>query len=475
MNQFRQSNHYLLPFAGMLTVFAALRLTGFDGFSGQDSYEYLRLTRLMRASWLENAPIASGIYPPGYPILGAFLSMAAGSPEWGLSLVSLLAGLLSLLFFCRILDQLYEGKHNEKAIFTLLVLLASPAFLKASMVAMSDMSALCFFMGTIFLALRYQQQGKRWQLFAVGFLVAFAVSTRIASFMVVPFPILFMAWNAKEKKQILAWTGSILTAGFLLVGLFQLQHFSSLLANGHPYAPDHWNPANFFRSEFHSYEGNLVYNLPNIVFVTSIFYHKAFHLWGGIYLILLVRNRASIPLNARLLWISVLSYLLFMAGLSVQNERYLLLVFPLALILVFPGFAMLVNLLQQRKLWIPALVMQISIQFFLNFRSLRGPVILSAFEKNMAVELKSFRHRKVYSFSVDVALKQRIQGMKFLNLWEKRYSDFDPDAMVLFNEKEFARDWAGQNPMINWEKLQNEYRLRPVKSWPDGWTLYEID
>jgi hypothetical protein len=161
--------------------------------------------------------------------------------------------------------------------------------------------------------------------------------------------------------------------------------------------------------------------------------------------------------------------------LSVQNERYLLLVFPLALLLIFPGFVSLLAILIQRKLWIPALVVQISFQVFLNYRSLRGPVRLSAFEKNMAVDLQLFRNRKVYSFSVDVALKQRIPGMEFLNLWEKRYGDFDPDAMVLFNETEFGKDWAGQNPMLNWEKLQNEYRLRPVKSWPDGWALYEID
>jgi 4-amino-4-deoxy-L-arabinose transferase-like glycosyltransferase len=475
MNQSGKSYLHLLPFLGMLLVFALLRSLGFDGFFGQDSYEYLRLARQMQASWLENAPIAEAIYPPGYPFLGAVLGLIVGSPEWGLTLVSLLAGLLSLWFFRRILDQLYQGQHIEKTIFTLLVLLASPAFLKASQVAMSDMSAVCLFLGTVFLALQYDQKGKPGLLFAAAILAALAVSVRVAALVVVPFPVLFLTWKAFDKKQFLAWIGSVLTAIFLLFAMLQLQYFSSLLTNGHPYTPDHWNPANFFRNEFHSFEGNLVYTLPNIVFVTGIFYHKAFQFWGGIYLVFLLRNRTSISRNARLLWLPVVAYLLFMAGLSVQNERYLLLVFPLALILVFPGFTALTNLLQQKKIWIPALVVHLAMQLFLNFRSLRGPVRLSAFEKNMAVDLQPFRNRKVYSFSVDVALKQRIPGMEFLNLWEKRYGDFDPDAMVLFNETEFAKDWAGQNPMLNWEKLQNEYRLRPVKSWPDGWALYEID
>ena len=105
----------------MLIVFALLRVLGFDGFSGQDSYEYLRLARQMQASWLENAPIPEAIYPPGYPFLGAVLGLIVGSPEWGLSLISLLAGLLSLWFFRRILDLLYQGQHIEKTIFTILV------------------------------------------------------------------------------------------------------------------------------------------------------------------------------------------------------------------------------------------------------------------------------------------------------------------------------------------------------------------
>ncbi|HOY96428.1 MAG TPA: glycosyltransferase family 39 protein [Catalimonadaceae bacterium] len=459
----------------MLMVFVLLRALGFDGFFGQDSYEYLRLSRQMQASWLENAPVAEAIYPPGYPFLGAVLGLITGSSEWGLSMVSLLAGLLSLWFFRQILDLLYQGQHTEKTIFTLLVLLVSPAFLKASQVAMSDMCALCLVLGTVFLALQYDQKGRSALLFAAASLAALAVSVRIATLVVLPFPVLFLAWKSFEKKHFLAWIGSVLTAVILLVGLFQLQHFSSLLASGHPYSPDHWNPANFFRKEFHSYEGNMVYTLPNLVFVTGIFYHKAFQFWGGIYLVFLLRNWKSIPFNARLLWLPVVAYLLFMAGLSVQNERYLLLVFPLALILVFPGFVGLVNLLKQKKLWIPALALHLAMQLFLNYRSLRGPVRLSAFEKNMAADLQPFRNQKVYSFSVDVALQQRIPGMEFLNLWEKRYGEFDPDAMVLFNETEFAKDWAGQNPMLNWEKLQNDYRLRPVKSWPDGWALYEID
>lgn len=459
----------------MMIVFVLLRFQGFDGFFGQDSYEYLRLARQMQASWLENETVADAIYPPGYPFLGAVLAFIVGSPEWGLSLVSLLAGLLSLWFFRRILDQLYLGQHTEKTVFTILVLLASPAYLKASQVAMSDMSAVCLVLTTVFLACQYEQKGRPGLLFIAATLAALAVSVRIATLVVVPFPVLFLAWKSFEKKQFLTWTGSVLTAGILLVGLFQLQHFSSLLSNGHPYSPDHWNPANFFRKEFHSYEGNLVYTLPNLVFVTGIFYHKAFQFWGGIYVVFLLRNRKSIPINARLLWLPVVAYLLFMAGMSVQNERYLLLVFPLALLLVFPGFASLMNLLLQKKLWIPALALNVAMLLFLNYRSLRGPVCLSAFEKHMASDLEPFRNRKVYSFSVDVALKQRIPGMQFLSLWEKRYAEFDPDAMVLFNEAEFAKDWAGQNPMLNWERLQKDYRLRPVKSWPDGWALYEID
>jgi hypothetical protein len=173
--------------------------------------------------------------------------------------------------------------------------------------------------------------------------------------------------------------------------------------------------------------------------------------------------------------IPVLVYLLFLAGIEAQNERYLLLAFPLVGILLFPGFCSvwrgLLSPFRERAFVLVALF----IPLFLAFRTMRGPFELSVWEKQLAQDMAPYKQRKIYSFSVDVALKQRLPEAQFFNLWEKKYSDFDRSALVLFNEKAFVKEWEGRNPMLNWQHLKKSRSLALVKRWPDGWELYEID
>jgi len=463
-----------LPYLLIITVFCVLRWMDFDGFHGQDSYEYLRLARNIQDQWLNGAKPTDAIYPPGFPVLGAAFGLVVGSVEWGLSLASLFFAFLCCWFFQRILDLLYPGKEWEKSFFTLFVLVLCPAFMKASQIPMSDMAALSCFMGLIWVCLSFDKNPRNGLLLLAALFTVLAISTRIATLVIIPFPIFFLAWKSIEKRKFFALIGGALLFGFLLFILFQFSTSFGKFNAGHPYSPDHWNFLHIFQKEFHSKEGNALYTLPNFIFVTAIFYHKAFQFWGVIYLIFTILSIRERPQIWKLLWLPIGVYLLFMAGLSVQNERYLLLVFPLSLILIFPGFARVFEIVKSTRYWIPVLLVHLASQLYLNFRSLRGPFHLSAFEKNLAMDLQPYRQRKIYSFSVDVSLKQRIPGIQIYNMWAERFTQIDPNALVLFNVPAFEKAWKNQNPMINWDRL-NQHKLVPVKLWPNGWVLYEIN
>jgi hypothetical protein len=83
-------------------------------------------------------------------------------------------------------------------------------------------------------------------------------------------------------------------------------------------------------------------------------------------------------------------------------------------------------------------------------------------------------HAILYAFDLDVALKSYLPDLQYRNLWEQRYPNFELGAYVLFNEAKLAKQWAGKNPMLNWEQLNATYTLDTVQDIGDSWLLYRI-
>lgn len=467
----------LLPFAWLVAVFVCLRMLDFDGYFGQDSYEYLRISKSILAHWESNTPQTRAIYPPGFPVLGALTGWFFGTAQGTLPLLSLFMAFVCIIGFRQILEMTYPSSSGySMSIYTGLVLVMSPAFVKASQVALSDMTAISCFTTLIWIGLYHNRLRNGSLLLPLaGAFAAVAVSTRLATLVVVPFPCIFLLWNGIRKKQYWSLLLSLLLFGLVVWAFFEVQPISTISDPNHPYSPDHWHFTHIFSRNFQSKEGNFSYFLPNALFVFGVFYHRAFHIFGGLFFLVMLLNLKKQTPVFSLLWIPVLAYLFFMAGLSVQNERYLLLVFPLAAVLLYPGFVRLFEIIQNNRWTIPFLLTVVSCQIFLNYRSLRTPVSYSAFEKRLAMDLIPYQNRTIYSFSVDVALKQRIPGIRIHNLWAEKYKDFDTTALVLFNEELFKEEWKNQNPMMNWESLHQQHHLKSVRSWPNGWALYEID
>jgi len=46
--------------------------------------------------------------------------------------------------------------------------------------------------------------------------------------------------------------------------------------------------------------------------------------------------------------------------------------------------------------------------------------------------------------------------------------------LVLLNAAQLEKQWIGLNPLINWNKIKTNETLKVLKSYSDGWNLYEI-
>ena len=97
-------------------------------------------------------------------------------------------------------------------------------------------------------------------------------------------------------------------------------------------------------------------------------------------------------------------------------------------------------------------------------------------EQTVAVEIRPLLPpgATVFGFDLDIALQSYLPDIQFINLWMERYEDFPAGSFVLFNEPDLRRQWDGQNPMLNWDFLQENYVVSVVKTLPEGWTLYVV-
>src|SRR5690606_17901405 len=96
----------------VLVPTGAMALSGrFDGLYGQDAFAYFAYaTGPLRESLVRLAPLPPFFWPPGYPILVALLSLAAGPVPLAGQLVSLVAGALVPVFTALLAGQVWDDR-----------------------------------------------------------------------------------------------------------------------------------------------------------------------------------------------------------------------------------------------------------------------------------------------------------------------------------------------------------------------------
>lgn len=174
---------------------------------------------------------------------------------------------------------------------------------------------------------------------------------------------------------------------------------------------------------------------------------------------------------------TILIYALFLAGLTFQNDRILLLTFPCVLLLFSGTYFELTEWVKNRKAayFKIMVILVIIIQLGLFYRAFRPFYENSKTIKTVAERMLQYPDKPIYTFNIDMALKAYGVKNEIISLWDKKIQDFNPGSLVLFNYSNTAEQWKGMNPMLNWEEMHRVHRLYLVEILPGGWQLFEIE
>jgi hypothetical protein len=174
-----------------------------------------------------------------------------------------------------------------------------------------------------------------------------------------------------------------------------------------------------------------------------------------------------------LLSVAFLIYALFLMGIPFQNDRFLLVSFPLVVIVCYAPFERMMHCFAAYRKF-SAIVIFI-VYLVCIVRAVYPVMELNRFERHLASSMKAYEGSTLYAFDADIALKGRGLVFDYHNLWMYRYEKFTCNALVLFNPDKFSLQWKDKNPMLNFEKLKSDYNLSLMHSYPKGWKLYKIE
>jgi hypothetical protein len=464
----RKANIVLL--VSLLILLALLNLIfSFNGLYGQDAFEYLRYAKELRAYWLGSSKPETFFWPEVFPLLGSILSLVISNTALSLQLISLFSFFGIILYIQKILNNMYPENKNI-SLYCILVLFLSPFFTRAVFLCMSDMLAI-FFVTACFAHYYFYSRSFTWWHFSLcTFFAVAAFFTRYATFLLTAPSVVaatIILFRKFSLKGILFASMLALPAALPHVILSNKSAFSFV----HHTWLSEWSSLNFFRSSFITPdEGRPMYFMPNILFNFFCLFHPSVFMWGLFFIPGSFQHKLQ-PVRLVVL-VSIAAYLLFLSGIPSQNKRYLIAAVPFSIIFLFEGFDKIINVQRFGKalrLTVPTISLVLMVYaFHLVHRRMQFE------QKVFSYLLENTKGKSVYTFDVNVALKGYELPSEVISLWHKEITTFNKGSFVLFSEKLFAEKWRGYQLIKNWEYLKNNYSLKSLHSFGDGWELYEI-
>lgn len=443
---------------------------GFNGLYGQDAHLYFQFARDILSS---DADLSVYGVPPLYPLLGAGLGWMTGHTDMFLQLISL-GAFCGIMIYARLLIFTLWPNQDKKWVpgFLAVFLLLSPYMFRGGMVVMTDMLATFLSTGTVLFYLYYRTSENarpKWLILAV----THATLAFITRYAVAPFLLLVcldLVWTLWLRKKYLHLLTAALVAGICFIPYIAIKASVSGEITSH-HLMETWSPLNLFRSSFEGPDG--VSNYP-VINLFSVFYHT-FHpayLFLGILLWVFVRKK-DINRTTIILFLTVVIYSLFVGGMNFQNKRYLMISFPVMLVLLYPAFLRLLELINSKlKSWI--LIGIGSVQILLCLYVFSSFYILNQFEQHLAENLQNRPSGKLYTFVVNQALETYEVPQQVLNLYDRVYEDMPVGSLLLINEQQWENQWKDKNPMLNVAFARDNFQLVPQQSFPGGWELYRL-
>ncbi len=442
----------------------------FEGVYGQDAYEYVRYTKALKDFYLSGTDPGDYFWPVNYPLFSSLLNLLF-STSLSCQLVSLLSFLGICIYLKKTLLFLYpDAKQVHINLYLITTVLFSPYFFRGSILCMSDMMAAFF----ITMSLYHYITLKDWPrgILLIAIASAIAICTRYAG-IVILLPICTMAvlelYFSQKKTNYIFF--SILLGCTMLIPQYLLKPGATNAFVSHEFISS-WSLQNFFNYEFSTNDGSATNNVPNLVYVFSVFAHPGYFL-AGIPLLIGIRKESFKGHQLKIL-LFIFIYLLFLAGIPFQNMRFLMIVFPLVIVFHFPSYLRITNMINKRLIYLSifALIIMQSTVFTYSFGKM---YTRSRQEKEIAAFfLQQDKDKFIYGYSYDVPLPYYGVKQRIKNLFIERYETYEKGSYVLFNPDEFKSKLEGRNPLLNWEHLNNNYSLKTIKEFSNGWKVYEI-
>lgn len=461
----RSSRLRFLPYAVILAGFIVLTFGfEFNGLFGQDAHEYLRFAKALKTEWSTGTPAGDFHWPKAYPMIGATLSYLGISVLFSMQMISLFACFGSIFVANKVIRHLYQA---DGSLLLLLGAASQVYFLRMGYLVMSD--ALCAFLiiSAVFAYLKLKQETSiKWlAIFLVASVLAFF--TRYASLPIVLVLTMHLLWTTSKKWDL--WIRATLGSILILFGFVLLYANNSALSQIVDRIAE-WSPTNLLHRT-HSREGRLETNLvPNAMYIWSNFLHLGYLSIG----VLLLPWIKQWNFKERELWMAVLIYLIFIGGLEIQNQRFMVLTHLPVLVLVFPAFAALWAWLQSKKLGIAFCGAVLLFNGALFFYSFQKTYKVHRLEKQIVAALQPFDDdTPILSFYVDQSFASYDLPNPTQNLWHS-YPDFIPGGLVVFNPEKFKESWGNGMVMTNWRLLNERHRLLVIKELPENWKIYRI-
>lgn len=470
---------------GFFFVLVLVRLiSGFNGLYGQDAHEYLRYTRALFDYFHGGSHPGAFFWPLNYPLAGVSFAHILGTGPICLQLVSLLALPGSFLYIALLSKQqasqpgIDSTQPNYSLLFPALFLLLSPYLLRGAFLVMSDMQTLFLICATLYHLYRYGTAGRSRDFLLGAGWIGLAVFTRYpAGLLLLPMAIAFCVFGVKYRD----WKAGLIALPLALLVLLPQAMLRAetpfhFLENG---LLQHASPLRIFQRSYDAPDGYFSYLFPNGLFVLSNLFHPGY-LFAGILLLPFFRKQDLSGWFSKLILVSWLLYIVFIGMLPFQNSRFLIISFPLVLILLYPAFGRGVTWLTSKtgpKLVKLGLVGALLFQLALFAYSSRSHYQLYTLEHRISnTFIEKYAGPTLYTFYIDGALKTYEVDNPIVNLWEQDLTgqSLASQSLVLFNEERFAVQWEGKNPMKNWAYLNREYQLAKLEDFGEGWMLYEL-
>lgn len=453
---------YLIVFTGFLIL---LLVFDFNGLYGQDAHEYFRYSKALQLEMIDGIPAGDFHWPKLYSLLGVVSSFLGIPILVCLQLISLVSCLGAIYFAQKSIRLLYDA---EGALFLIFGAATQVYFVRMGYVVMSDALCAFFIMAAIYFYLKFTKNKAFKDVVLLLAFALLAIFTRYASLPILAVLTIHALWIYLSRWGLEVRITVLILLSFtgVCVLYFNNQALSQVVDR-----IIEWNPINLIhRSHFR--EGRLETNFaPNLFYIWSNFLHLGFLSIG----VLLLPWFKYWNFRQRGLWIAVLVYLLFIGGLEIQNQRFMVLTHLPVLILIFPAFQKLWSWLETKKLKIPFVIGVLVFNFSLFYYSFEKTYRVHRIEKIIVEELHKFDdHTPILSFYVNQSFASYDLPNPTQDFWNA-YPDFHKGGLVVFNPEKFEQSWGDGIVMQNWLSLKEQHELTVIRELPENWKIYRIE